>query len=287
MKDFIIPYYQKAKEILLKATSENADLEELERSIKNVVDDLSAELYRLLSPNNYEFEGNDAVYGLSTKFKRLLEDYKYIERDYESQLAKKLEWGFDKDYEPCPYSKDEFPGIQKKIAAYIRQRVTTSEDEDTQPLLTGKVKKPLTPAHIDFIINTVMSRSQELTDYVTKYANDDIEWSWNWKSDCIRLIQYVFEKGAELTYFVANKKSTENLSFDIREAFTYFQLSVPEKLQWIIDEVVDILDQVANDTIFYIEKNKFNQCGKDTWFLPIMSGIALYGMYYTLENYTN
>lgn len=289
MKDFIIPYYQKAKEILLKANSENADLEELEISINRVVDDLSAKLYRLLSPDNDEFEGDDAVYGLFTKYKRLLNDYKWIERDYESQLAKEMDWGFDKDYNyrPCPYHKDEFPDIQKKIAAYIRQRVTTSEDEFSQPLLTGKAKKKLPHAHIKFIIDTVMSRSQILTAYVNEYVNDDTDWSWNWVADCIRLIQYVFEKGAELTYFVANNKSTEKLSFDITEAFTYFQLSVPEELQWKIDEVVDKLDFVAGDIISFIERNKYNQCSKDTWFLPIMSGIALYGMYYTLENYTD
>lgn len=285
MKDFIIPYYQKAKDILLKANLENADLEELDRENDRIIGDFYAELDRHKTLDNFEGEG--AVKGLLTKFKRLKDDYKWIERDYESQLAKKMDWGFDKDYRPCPYSKDEFPDIQKKIAAYICQRITISEDEDSQPLLTGKANKQLSSTHIKFIIDIVMSRSQELTNYVKKYANDDIEWSWNWKSDCIRLIQYVFEKGAELTYIVANNKSTENLSFDIREAFTYFQLAVPEKFQWIIDEVVDILDQVANDTIFYIEKNKFNQCGKDTWFLPIMSGIALYGMYYTLENYTD
>ena len=287
MKEFIIPYYQKAKEILLKATSENADLEELDRENDRIIDDFYAELDHHITPDNYDFEGEDAVKGLFTKFKCLLEDYKWIERDHESQLAKKLDWGFDKDYNyrPCPYRIDEFPDIQKKSAAYIRQRVTTSEDEDTQPLLTGKVKKQLTSAHIKFIIDTVMSRSQILTDYVNEYVNDDTEWSWNWEADCIRLIQYVFEKGAELTYFVANNKSIKNLSFDITEAFTYFQLSVPEELQWKIDEVVDELDFVAPDIISFIEKNKYNQCDKDTWFLPIMSCIAISGMYYTLENY--
>ena len=43
--------------------------------------------------------------------------------------------------------------------------------------------------------------------------------SWNWVTDCPFIVQYVFEKAAELTYKVAKGENSDGLEYDIREAF--------------------------------------------------------------------
>jgi hypothetical protein len=96
-------------------------------------------------------------------------------------------------------------------------------------------------------------------------------------------VQYVFEKAAELTYKVAKGENCDELGYDIREAFSYFQLSVPEAFQMKLDSVVDKLDGIVLDITSFIEKNDYHLCNKLTWFYPMIYNAALNGMFYTLE----
>ena len=99
------------------------------------------------------------------------------------------------------------------------------------------------------------------------------------------VIQEVFEKAAELTYAIIHGDNIETLSYDIKDAFSYFQLSVPTQFQMRLDGVVGKLDDVVLDIISFINKKDYDLCNKETWLRPILFNLALDGMLYTLENY--
>ena len=200
-------------------------------------------------------------------------------RDEESLLAKKIDLGFGIDNSPCPYSEEDFPKIQKNIINYMIKRAKTAEDEYSKPLLKGDAQSQLSQEQMEYIINNITRVSHSLTDYVDNHDHDD----WNWQADCRFIVQYVFEKAAELTYIVAKGENSDEIGYDIREAFTYFQLSVPDTFQMKLDSVVDKIDSIVLDTTDFIENNDYHLCNKLTWFYPMIYNAALNGMFYTLE----
>jgi len=280
MKDFIIKYYSRMRDYLLKANSEEADVE----GITFEVDRLKEEYYNKTGENmastDSEYKEQNAVWGLFRKFERLYgENSNFVERDAKSLLAMKIDLGFGIYTPPCPYSEEDFPDIQKKITTFISQRVKTPEDDDSMPLLTGVAKMQLPQEQMKYIIDNVTRISHSLTDYVDYYDDGN----WNWLIDCPFIVQYVFEKAAELTYRVTLGEASDGLEYDIREAFSYFQLSVPDTFQMKIDSVVDKIDNIVSDITDFIEKNDYHLCDKETWFRPILFNVALEGMLYTLE----
>lgn len=280
MKDFIIKYYGKMRDYLLEANAEDADVE----SIAFEVDTLKEEFYNETDENmastDSEYEEQNAVWGLFKKFDCLHgEDSNFVVRDPESLLAKKIDLGFGTYNSPCPYSEQDFPNIQKKIINYIIKRVKTPDDENPKPLLKGDAQSQLSDEQMDYIVDYITRTSQFLTDYVDNYDYGD----WNWQTDCRFIVQYAFEKAAELTYKVAKGENFDELVYDIREAFTYFQLSVPDSFQMKLDSEVDNMDSIVLDITSYIEKNDYHLCNKLTWFYPMVFNSALNGMFYTLE----
>lgn len=280
MKDFLKPYYQRIKDLLIEANTENAGLDELAFEVDKLKDEFYNELESKSTSTEFVFEGEDAVKGLIKKYERLFgEESNYVNRDPESLLAKKIDLGYGTDDSPCPYSEEDFPNIQKKIINYMIKRVKTPEDEFSKPLLKGDAQSQLSKEQMEYIINKITRISHTVTDYVDNYDDGN----WNWPIDCRFIVQYVFEKAAELTYKVAMGETPDELGYDIREAFSYFQLSVPEAFQMKLDSEVDKLDSIVLDTTDFIEKNNYHLCNKLTWFYPMVYDVALNGMFYTLE----
>lgn len=280
MKDFIIKYYGRMRDYLLEANAEDADIE----SIAFEVDRLKEEFYNETDEDVFstdsEYEEQNAVWGLFKKFDRLYgNDSNFVVRDPESLLAKKLDLCLGTYVPPCPFSEEEFPNIQKKIINQIIKRVKTPEDDNSKPLLTGDAQSQLSDEQMEYIVGIITRISHSLTDYVDN--NDD--GNWNWQIDCRFIAQYVFEKAAELTYKVAMGETPDEPEYDIREVFSYFQLSVPDTFQMKLDRVVDNLDGFVLDITDYIEKNDYHLCNKLTWFYPMIYNAALNGMFYTLE----
>ena len=199
-----------------------------------------------------------------------------IHRDPESCLAIKK----DLDTHPCPYKEDDVPEIQRTITNYISQRVKTAEDEVSKPLLSGIPKTKVPQEQVSYIFNSLAGLCHSITDYVAYYDDGN----WNWEIDCKFIVQYVFEKAAELTYYVINEKSIDDLSYDIKEAFSYFQIDVPDTFQESIDGETNKLRDIVIDIVSFIKKNDFNLCDKEAWFRPFISNIATCGMMYTLEH---
>ena len=280
MKDFLKPYYQRIKDILVEASTEDVDLEELTFEVDKLKDEFYNELESRSTSTEFVFEGEDAVKGLIKKYERLFgEESNYVNRNPESRLAIKLDLGFGIDNSPCPYSEKDFPDIQKKIINYILKRVETPEDEDSKPLRKGVAQSQLPQEQMEYIVGNMTCISNSLTEYVVNYNHND----WNWLIDCHFIVQYVFEKTAELTYKVSKGETTDGLEYDIREAFTYFQLSVPDSFQMKLDSVVDKLDNIVLDITNFIEKKNYHLCNEETWFRPMVFNAALNGMLYTLE----
>ncbi len=280
MKDFIIKYYGRMRDYLLEANAEDADVESMVFEVENLKEEYFNETDQYMATTDSEYEEQNAVWGLFRKFDRLHgENIHFIDRNERSLLSVKIDLGFGIYTPPCPYSDEEFPDIQKKITTYISRRVKTPEDEDSIPLLTGVPQIQLSQEQMKYIIDNFIRISHSITDYVDYYDDG----SWNWLIDCSFIVQYVFEKAAELTYKVAMGETADGLEYDIRDAFSYFQLSVPEEFQMILDSVVDKLEFIVSDTASFIETHNYHLCNKETWFRPIVFNIALDGMLYTLE----
>ena len=280
MKDFVIKYYGRMRDYLLEANTEDADV----GSIAFEVDRLKEEFYNETDEDVFstdsEYEEQNAVWGLFKKFDRLHgNDSNFVVRDPESLLAKKLDLGLGTYVPPCPFSEEDFPKIQKIIINHIIKRSKTAEDENSKPLLKGVAQSELSREQMNYIVDKITRISHTLTDYVDNYDDG----SWNWQVDCRFIVQYVFEKAAELTYKVAKGEDTDGIGYDIREAFSYFQLSVPEAFQMKLDSEVDKLNRIVLDTTDFIEKNNYHLCNKLTWFYPMVYDVALNGMFYTLE----
>ena len=280
MKHFIIKFYGRMRDYLLEANAEDADVESIASEVERLEDEFYNETNEDMASTDSKYEEENAVWGLFKKFDRLHgEDSNFVVRNPESLLAKKMDLGSDTDNSSCPYSEEDFPNIQKKIIKYIIKRVKTPDDDNSEPLLTGDAQSQLSQEQMNSIINNVTRISHSFTDYVDNYDDG----SWNWQVDCRFIVQYVFEKAAELTYKMAKGEDTDGIGYDIREAFTYFQLSVPDTFQMKLDGVVDKLDSIVLDITSFIEKNDYHLCNKLTWFYPMIFNIALEGMLYTLE----
>lgn len=282
MKDFIIKYYGRMRDYLLEANAEDADIE----SIAFEVESLGQEFYNKTDGNiastDSEYIEQNAVWGLFKKFDRLHgEDSNFVVRDPESLLAKKIDLGFGIYNSSSPFPEEDFSDIQKKITTYISQRVKKPEVDDSIPLLTGSAQGQLSQKQMKYIIDNLIRISHSMTDYVEYYDDG----SWNWLIDCSFIMQYVFEKAAELTYMVTNGEDSDELEYDIKEAFTYFQLSVPDFFQMKLDCIVDKLEFIVSDTASFIESRNYHLYNKETWFRPMVFNIALDGMIYTLEQY--
>ena len=282
MRDFIIPYYSRIQELLLEASTEDSDLEELGFIVNNLKEEFYNELEKRTNSFEEIFEGEDAVEGLFIKYEHFFsEESFFANRDPETHLAIKLDLGFGYNYPPCPYTEEDFSVIQKNITDFISQRVKKSEDDLVKPLLSGVAKVQLSQKQIDFLVNNFISISHTFTDYVDFYDRDG---NWNWLMDCRFIVQYVFEKSVELTYATAKGEKTDDFSYDIREAFTYFQIPVSGEIQEHINSVVKILEDIVMDITNFIDKNDYHLCDKEIWFRPILFNIALDGMIFTLEN---
>ena len=282
MKELLKPYYLKAKDLLLKADSDDVDLDEIRFEVERLQQEFYDVTEKHLNPNEYKHEGEDAVCGLFEKFERHYgeDSQMHNNRDVESCLSIYLDWGFEGSQPQNIDIEEDSNSIQKKITTFISQRVKTPEDEFQKPILTGIVKTQITSDQMKLLVNNLTELSHSFNEYVDFYDKGN----WNWKRDFVFIAQYVFEKAAELTYKVVFDKRADEWRYDITDSFTYFQIAVTEDLQEKIDGEVCKLQDILIDIMSFVERNDYNKLDKDTWFRPIIFNIGLEGMLFTLEN---
>ena len=282
MKELLKPYYLKAKDLLLKADSDDVDLDEIRFEVERLQQEFYDVTEKHLNPNEYKHEGEDAVCGLFEKFERHYgeDSQMHNNRDVESCLSIYLDWGFEGSQPQNIDIEEDSNSIQKKITTFISQRVKTPEDEFQKPILTGIVKTQITSDQMKLLVNNLTELSHSFNEYVDFYDKGN----WNWKRDFVFIAQYVFEKAAELTYKVVFDKRADEWRYDITDSFTYFQIAVTEDLQEKIDGEVCKLQDILIDIMSFVERNDYNKLDKDTWFRPIIFNLGIEGMLFTLEN---
>ena len=282
MKELLKPYYLKAKDLLLKADSDDVDLDEIRFEVERLQQEFYDVTEKHLNPNEYKHEGEDAVCGLFEKFERHYgeDSQMHNNRDVESCLSIYLDWGFEGSQPQNIDIEEDSNSIQKKITTFISQRVKTPEDEFQKPILTGIVKTQITSDQMKLLVNNLTELCHSFNEYVDFYDKGN----WNWKRDFVFIAQYVFEKAAELTYKVVFDKRADEWRYDITDSFTYFQIAVTEDLQEKIDGEVCKLQDILIDIMSFVERNDYNKLDKDTWFRPIIFNLGIEGMLFTLEN---
>ena len=282
MKELLKPYYLKAKDLLLKADSDDVDLDEIRFEVERLQQEFYDVTEKHLNPNEYKHEGEDAVCGLFEQFERHYgeDSQMHNNRDVESCLSIYLDWGFEGSQPQNIDIEEDSNSIQKKITTFISQRVKTPEDEFQKPILTGIVKTQITSDQMKLLVNNLTELSHSFNEYVDFYDKGN----WNWKRDFVFIAQYVFEKAAELTYKVVFDKRADEWRYDITDSFTYFQIAVTEDLQEKIDGEVCKLQDILIDIMSFVERNDYNKLDKDTWFRPIIFNLGIEGMLFTLEN---
>lgn len=284
MRGFIAKYYNKMKDVLQRENSNEIDIEELTSEVDEIIEQFYDEIEknRNFTTDEYEFDGEGAVKGLFTKFRCLKGVITNSDnRNTESELAEyiNLEWGISYQTPPCPYSEESFLGIQKKIIDFIKDCVREAVDEYSRPLISGSIKQQMSQKQYELITNNFIALSHSFGDYVEFYDKGN----WNWQLDLEFIVLYVFDKAVELTYNVVKGNSTDELHYDIREAFSLYHLAVSEVLQEKIDGEIDKLHNIAIDIHSFIEKNNYHLCNKETWFRPVVFTIAVNGMRYVME----
>ena len=100
MKELLKPYYLKAKDLLLKADSDDMDLDEIRFEVERLQQEFYDVTEKHLNPNEYKHEGEDAVCGLFEIFERHYgeDSQMHNNRDVESCLSIYLDWCFQKYY---------------------------------------------------------------------------------------------------------------------------------------------------------------------------------------------
>ena len=279
MEDFIVNYYDKVREILIKANSGNADYGELDFYMETIERRFSNEIEKRDGGIWEEYDGQDAIEGLFEKYDLLFRNGLYIARDRESRLALSQYSVFE--YTPSRSYPDLTPlDIQKDIVSFISRRVKTADDEFSTPLIKNEVKNKISAIKYDCLAKYLLLLSHEFTDYVNYYDNG----YWLWQRDIKFLGQYVFEKVAEMTFYTIKGKSIDELSYNVTDAFTYFQISVPEKIQERLNGAVLKLQRVISEIVEYIVHKEYHLLyDKEVWFRPIIFNMALDGMLYLCE----
>ena len=284
MKYLIKEYTKKINAIIAKA--ETMDPQDLSYEVEQIEEEYYNALEKEEDHGRIHIEHANAIPGIITKLKRIYPtECELYNRDYESHLAQRLDFGFGYVEKPCPYGQNEDTLIllQQSVTSFIANRAkvdpNVDEPEFSDVLLTGIPVNRFSDMEMSSFVSTLKDLSHSFVGYIDCYKPE----GWHWSLDCILLSQYIFEKMAELTYKILKKEDTEDWSYDIEEAFSFYELDVPEPLLYAIYDKVETLENLLSDTIDYIDSKDIDSCDFEVWLRPIFFNIGLDAMLFTLE----
>lgn len=283
MNPVIEKHIAAVKELLYQG--EEMDIDELAFLVQQEEHDFEVDLERLLVPGELELEGEQIVFGLLTKLKRIYPvEPQIFERDNESLLAVNPDiLGMGPQEEPCRYDSRDYPEIIQAISSFLDERSQKAEHECDEPLLHNildPVSSMLIKDNASKIIKYLEGLSQDFINYINNYRPD----FWNWQVDLLVLSQYVFEKAVELTISLSSGEWIDYEDFDIREAFTYYELRIPVQLQNSINANVSALESIIDDVSNFIDNRGYHTCPLDVWFRALLCKVGLLGVPFALEN---
>lgn len=283
MKPVIEKHIATVKKILYQG--EEMDIDELAFLVQQEEHDFEVDLERLLVPGELKLEGEQIVFGLLTKLKRIYPvEPQIFERDIESLLAVNPDiLGMGPQEEPCRYDSEDYPEIIQAISSFLDERSQKAEHEYDEPLLHNiidPVSSMIIKDNASKITKYLEGLSQDFINYIDSYRTD----FWNWQVDLLVLSQYVFEKAVELTISLSSGEWIDYEDFDIREAFTYYELRIPVQLQNSINANVSALESIIDDVSNFIDNRGYHTCPLDVWFRALLCKVGLLGVQFALEN---
>ena len=284
MNPVIEKHIAAVKELLYQG--EEKDIDELAFLVQQEEYDFEADLEKSLAPGELELEGEQIVFGLLTKLKRLYPvEPQIFERDNESLLAVNPDiLGMGPQEEACRYDSEDYPEIIQAISFFLDERSQKAEHGYDKPLLHN-ILDPLSSMLVKEnalkITKYLEGLTQDFINYIDAYRTD----FWNWQVDLLVLSQYVFEKAVELIISLSSGEWIDYEDYDIREAFTYYELRIPIKLQNSINANVSALESVIDDVSCFIDNRGYHTCSLDIWFRAVLSKVGLLGVQFALENY--
>lgn len=283
MNPVIEKHIATVKELLYKG--EEMDIDELAFLVQQEEHDFEVDLERLLVPGELELEGEQIVFGLLTKLKRLYSiEPQIYERDKESLLAVNPDkLGMGPQEEPFRYDSEDYPEIIQAISSFLDERSQKAEYDYDKPLLHNlldPLSSMLVKDNALIITKYLGGLSQDFINYIDSYRTD----FWNWQVDLLVLSQYVFEKAVELIISLSSGEWIDYEDYGIREAFTYYELRIPVQLQNTINANVSALESVIDDVSHFIDNRGYHTCPLAVWFRAVLCKVGLLGIQFALEN---
>ena len=283
MNPVIEKHIAAVKELLYQG--EEKDNDELAFLVQQEEHDFEADLEKSLAPGELELEGEQIVFGLLTKLKRIYPvEPQIFERDKESLLAVNPDiLGMGSQEEACRYDSEDHPEIIQTISSFLDERSQKAEYENDEPLLRNildPLSSMLVRDNTPKITRYLEVLSQDFINYIKNYRPD----FWNWQVDLLVLSQYVFEKAVELMISLSNGEWIDYEDYDIREAFTYYELRIPVQLQNAINAKVSALESVIEDVSNFIDNRGYHTCPLEVWFRTALCKVGLLGVQFALEN---
>ena len=275
----IIPKHISAVKKLIEEGN-NMEIDELGFLVEQERAQFEHDLDKELKPGELTVDGEQIVLGLLTKLGRIfpIDNINYA-RDPESLLACIPDYlGMGPQEQRCCYEEDSFPDIQKDIFSFLSARAQRSEWISETPLLSGDPMGSYSEMKRD-VMNNISRLSRDFVDYIKYYYPD----FWNWRIDLIVLSQYVFEKAIELTVRLMEDDNIQEYYYDIREAFSFYELPIPEKLQNSINSSVSQLEDIIGDVASYVEDKDYQTCELGVWLYPIFFTVGVIGMQFAIE----
>lgn len=230
---------------------------------------------------SFDIDGMDIFHGILDKVQLLYGmSYTGHNRNRENLLAEYLDiWGTGFIEPNCKYDSDQFLEIQQLVTITMAKKAKEApKDTDETALLSGIIRPVVTQEKMNHIVNNMSGMTKDITKYVDYYRTA----AWNWRVDSSILAQYIFEKAAEFTYKVMKGEDMSEWCYDIRDAFYYFEVDIPEPFQNIMDSAVPKLRDVIWNIEDLIERKDYNTCPLEIWFRPILFNAALFGVQFTL-----
>lgn len=94
MKDFIIKYYGRMRDYLLKANSEEEDVEGIAFEVEGLKEEYYNKTGENMASTDSEYKEQNAVWGLFRKFDRLYgENSNFVERDAKKSIGNENRFG--------------------------------------------------------------------------------------------------------------------------------------------------------------------------------------------------
>ena len=286
MRNDVFDFIKELKHLLLKG--QEMDIDTLQYEAESLYHFYSKRVDKLLDNGISDIEGAKEFDGLYKKLKRAypIETTVY-DRDEESCLAEELDFGFPIEEDEVRHvNEGDLTRIQRNIINFIANR-SVSDPYENDPEFADILIKQKPVVYVEqYDLMEMASGLKGITTSFVQYIEYYRPARWRWGIDLIVISQYLFELMVEITYKTISGENLDDLRYDIRQAFGYHQVDVPELMERAINESVVTLEELLSDTIDYVEKHDYHKLEYEVWLRPIFYNVGILGLKFALEHHS-